>query len=140
MARKFPKLTDEIMREIHGYRMNLMPFKAIGDILNKRLDADFNHKSYYEHYNRWLVRTGQKSHLSTEELRLTPYFVKRGCMLHLLDLVRAHGEIVTDRLTGQVVQGGYPNLDIPELETPAVTHVYYHGSSLGSPSATCIGE
>ncbi len=63
---------------------------------------------------------------------------KRDCLLHLLDLVRAHGELVTNSLTGEVVEGGYPNVNIPDVGTPVVMNSHYHGSMIGSAALSCV--
>lgn len=82
------------------------------------------------HYDKPLGKRN-KIKISQEDLD------KRNCMLHLLDLVRAHGELVTNRLTGEIVSGGFPNVDIPDVGTPVIITPNYHGSLCGSAALTC---
>ena len=64
--------------------------------------------------------------------------VRRSCLMHLIDLVRNHGELVTNRVTGEIVCGGYPNVSIPDVGTPRFVNAYsYHGSLSGSQAALC---
>ena len=64
--------------------------------------------------------------------------LQRACLMLLIDLVRYHGEVVFNRLTGEIVSGGYPNVSIPDVGTPRFVNAYsYHGSLSGSQAALC---
>lgn len=144
----YDPLTDEIYEEIHAARLRDTRFKQIVKDLFEKHGLVVGYRICNERYLAWCAR---KNITPRKKLRHRPIaklffareeevstFTKRQqCLLHLLDLVRAHGEIVTNRLTGEVVEGGYPNLNIPDIGTPRVVTPYYHGSLVGSSSASC---
>ena len=136
---KYPEFTEEVMKEIHQLRLDNLAFKAIRRELNARHGWSHRWQTYYDYYVRWQIKNGFKTRLTIHEMQQSPFAIKVACMKHLLDLVREHGPITTNRHTREVVEGGYPNLNIPELESPAITHVYWNGSGVGSSSAYCVG-
>ncbi len=140
---------DEIIDTIHKYRQMGYTYSHIRDILANT----FNHKStprnICDRYHRWCADKGLSPYNKPRPAVRKKFITKKkevgdwqdrariAGLLHLLDLVRAHGEVVYNRLTGEVVAGGFPNVDIPDIGTPVVMNSHYNGSLIGSAALSC---
>lgn len=140
---------DEIIDTIHKYRQMGYTYSHIRDILANT----FNHKStprnICDRYHRWCADKGLSPYNKPRPAVRKKFTTKKkelgdwqdrariAGLLHLLDLVRAHGEVVYNRLTGEVVAGGFPNVDIPDIGTPVVMNSHYNGSLIGSAALSC---
>lgn len=140
----------EILEFVHEQRKSGYTFSSIAGRLQAKFSFNINRARLNALYLRWCKQfdiepvrdtrvyhydkpLGKRSKIKHSQADLD----KRSCMLHLLDLVRAHGELVTNRLTGEVVSGGYINLDIPDVGTPIIVTPNYNGSLCGSAALTC---
>lgn len=137
-----------IMETIHNARRMGFTFSHIREILISEHDFKSTSRNICDRYNRWCLDNG----INPERRKNPPKRkrsgrlyergdwqenAKKAGLLHLLDLVRAHGEVVFNRLTGEVVQGGFPNVIIPDVGTPIIVTPNYHGSLCGSAALTC---
>lgn len=140
----------EMLEFVHEQRKSGYTFSSIAGRLQAKYSFNITRARLNALYLKWCQQSGieavrdtrvyhydqppnkrNKIKISQEDLD------KRNCMLHLLDLVRAHGELVTNRLTGEIVSGGFPNLNIPDVDTPIIITPSYNGSICGSAALTC---
>lgn len=141
---------SEMMEFVHEHRTAGYTFSAISGKLQAKFGVNVTRRQLNWMYAKWCQRSNVSPVRDTRVYHYEKTGGKRGkikynqedlnkrdCMLHLLDLVRAHGEVVTNTLTGEVVSGGYINIDIPDIGTPRVMHGTYHGSLTGSVALTC---
>ena len=143
---------DEIIETIHKYRQMGFTYSHIRDIVANTFGHKTTPRNLCDRYHRWCADKGISPYQKPRK-PLNPRrrkFTTKGKesanwqdkariagLLHLLDLVRAHGEVVYNRLTGEVVAGGFPNVDIPDIGTPIVMNTHYHGSLIGSAALSC---
>lgn len=144
----YDTFTDDIYIEIHHARLADARFKQIVKDIKEKHGVSVTDKICNERYLAWcdIKHITPKKRLRAppvpknylvREVKISAFEKKKGSHLHLLDLVRAHGELVTNRLTGEVVSGGYPNIQIPDIGTPRVISPFVHGSLVGSSMAVC---
>lgn len=141
---------SEILEFVHEHRKAGFTFSAIAGKLQVRFGVNIGRRQLNAQYARWCqdndvkhvrdmrVYHSPKSGGKRGKIKYNQSDInRRDCMLHLLDLVRAHGGIVTNSLTGEVVEGGFPNVNIPDTGTPVVINAHYHGSLTGSHALCC---
>lgn len=142
-------MNTEQFKEVHEARLKGVTFTAICSELFDKYEITLERRGLNRLYLQWCSKNHIKPVYDASQAYranakrkggVLPYadMVKRDCMLHLLDLVRAHGEIVTNRLTGEVISGGYPNVDIPDIGTPKLITPQVYGSLIGSASLSCV--
>lgn len=142
---------DEVMQFVHEQRTAGYTFSIIAGRLQAKYQVSVTRRVLNDQYAKWCRRNfispvrdtrtyvyektgGKRGKIKYNQDDLN----KRDCLLHLIDLVRAHGEIVTNSLTGEVVEGGFPNVNIPDVGTPIVMNSHYHGSMIGSAALSCV--
>lgn len=140
---------DEILETIHKYRLMGYNYSHIRDILVKTFNYKCTPRNLCDRYHRWCTDKGISPHNKPRKPPRKKFCTKKketgdwqdrariAGLLHLLDLVRAHGEVVYNRLTGEVVEGGFPNVSIPDIGTPVVMNSHYQGSLIGSAALSC---
>lgn len=142
-------MTRDQFLEVHDARLVGISFTSICADLLEKYGIILDRRRLNRLYLQWCSKNHVKPVYDANQARRSnakrkhgdlPYdvMIKRDCMLHLLDLVRAHGEVVTNSLTGEVVSGGYPNVNIPDLGTPIKMSGVFHGSMIGSAALSCV--
>lgn len=140
---------EEILETIHKYRLMGYHYSKIRDILATTFEYKTTPRNICDRYHKWCAEKGLSPYNKPRPTIRRKFTTKKketgdwqdrariAGLLHLLDLVRAHGEVVYNRLTGEVVEGGFPNVDIPDVGTPVVISPNYHGSLTGSVALVC---
>lgn len=140
----------EMLEFVHEQRKSGHTFSLIAGLLQAKFRFNITRARLNALYLKWCQQSGIEAVRDTrvyhydkplnkrKKIKYSQEDIdKRSCLLHLLDLVRAHGELVTNRLTGEVVQGGFPNVDIPDVGTPIIVTPNYNGSLIGSAALSC---